>query len=180
MLQVKIERKRSKRASPEQLGAGKAPATAQKTVLDLAFAMNMYDLTGSELFCEVKRDTRCLMGWSDSTVVLAFRGTASMTNALSDLQVVCLSRLLAGCVYHSQISAGLHAVLTQSSACSSASCVGCANRSNKQWGDKDSVWCLCGGSHCCYSAYSPWQYAHAIGTCIMPPDPMVVHAQSRL
>ncbi|KAL0038251.1 hypothetical protein WJX79_010181 [Trebouxia sp. C0005] len=83
---VKIERKRSKRASPEQLGAGKAPATAQKTVLDLAFAMNMYDLTGSELFCEVKRDTRCLMGWSDSTVVLAFRGTASMTNALSDLQ----------------------------------------------------------------------------------------------
>ena len=49
--------------------------------------MGMYDLTDSELFCEVKRDTRCLMGWNDSTIVLAFRGTASMTNALSDLQV---------------------------------------------------------------------------------------------
>ena len=83
---------------PEQLGAGKAPATAQKTVLDLAFAMGMYDLTDSELFCEVKRDTRCLMGWNNSTIVLAFRGTASMTNALSDLQVVYLTRLSAGCV----------------------------------------------------------------------------------
>ncbi|DBA92558.1 TPA: hypothetical protein ACH3X1_002782 [Trebouxia sp. C0004] len=83
---AKTERKRSKWAMPQQPDTGKLPATAQKTVLDLAFAMNMYDLTDSELFCEVKRDTRCLMGWSDSTIVLAFRGTASMTNALSDLQ----------------------------------------------------------------------------------------------
>ena len=59
--------------------------------------MDMYDLTDSELFCEVRRDTRCLMGWSDSTIVLAFRGTASMTNALSDLQVSYLSQHLAGC-----------------------------------------------------------------------------------
>lgn len=50
--------------------------------------MYLYDLTGSELFCELKRDTRCLMGWNDNTIVLAFRGTASMTNALSDLQVI--------------------------------------------------------------------------------------------
>ena len=50
--------------------------------------MDMYGLTDSELFCELKRDTRCLMGWSNSTIVLAFRGTASMTNALSDLQVL--------------------------------------------------------------------------------------------
>ena len=98
LLQAKIERKRSKRATPQQPDTSKAPATAQKTVLDLAFAMGMYDLTDSELFCEVKRDTRCLMGWNNSTIVLAFRGTASMTNALSDLQVVYLTRLSAGCV----------------------------------------------------------------------------------
>lgn len=49
--------------------------------------MSMYGLTHSELISELKRDTRCLMGWNKNTVVLAFRGTASVTNALSDLQV---------------------------------------------------------------------------------------------
>ena len=44
--------------------------------------------TDSELFTELKRDTRCLMGWNNNTIVLAFRGTASVTNALSDLQVM--------------------------------------------------------------------------------------------
>ncbi len=97
LLQAKIERKRSKRATSQEPDTSTAPATAQKTVLDLAFAMGMYDLTDSELFCEVKRDTRCLMGWNDSTIVLSFRGTASMTNALSDLQVSYLSLLSAGC-----------------------------------------------------------------------------------
>ena len=50
--------------------------------------MFMYGLTDSELFSELKRDTRCLIGWNNNTIVLAFRGTASMTNALSDLQVM--------------------------------------------------------------------------------------------
>lgn len=51
-------------------------------------AMSMYGLTDNELFSELKRDTRCLVGWSNKTIVLAFRGTASMTNALSDIQVM--------------------------------------------------------------------------------------------
>ena len=76
--------KRSKRVQSEQTEG----SSTQKTALRLQMAMDMCGLTDSELFCELKRDTRCLMGWSDSTIVLAFRGTASMTNALSDLQVL--------------------------------------------------------------------------------------------
>lgn len=94
MLQAvkKRERKRSNGLSPEKKAdASQMAQPTQKTSLQLQRAVDMCGLTGSELFCEVRRDTRCLMGWSDSTIVLAFRGTASMTNALSDLQVSHLS-----------------------------------------------------------------------------------------
>ncbi len=90
MLQAvkKSECKRSNGlSSEEKADASQMARPTQKTDLQLQRAIEMYGLTGSELFCEVKRDTRCLMGWNDSTIVLAFRGTASMTNALSDLQV---------------------------------------------------------------------------------------------
>ncbi|KAL3149444.1 hypothetical protein ABBQ32_002237 [Trebouxia sp. C0010 RCD-2024] len=59
---------------------------AAKTTLDLRTALGLYSLTDSNLFWELQRDTRCLLGWNDSTIVVAFRGTASMTNALSDIQ----------------------------------------------------------------------------------------------
>ena len=67
----------------------------ERTTLNLRTALGLYNLTDSELFWELQLDTRCLMGWSDTTIVVAFRGTASMKNALSDLQVsvilhVCL------------------------------------------------------------------------------------------
>ena len=91
---AKADRKRSKRSLLAQADASITPASAQKTVLDLQTSMEMYGLTDSELFCELKRDTRCLMGWSNSTIVLAFRGTASMTNALSDVQVIPQRRKL--------------------------------------------------------------------------------------
>ena len=100
MLQAvkKSERKRSNGVSSEEKAdASQMAQPTQKTSLQLQRAMDMYDLTGSELFCEVRRDTRCLMGWSDSTIVLAFRGTASMTNALSDLQVSHLTKSRAKC-----------------------------------------------------------------------------------
>ena len=61
---------------------------AERTTLSLHVAMGLYNLTDSELFWELQLDTRCLMGWSKSKIVVAFRGTASMTNALSDLQVL--------------------------------------------------------------------------------------------
>ena len=59
----------------------------QSTTLKLHTALGLYGLTDSELFWELQLDTRCLMGWSNDTIVVAFRGTASMTNAWSDLQV---------------------------------------------------------------------------------------------
>lgn len=33
------------------------------------------------------QDTKCLIGWSCDTIVIAFRGTASLANVASDLQV---------------------------------------------------------------------------------------------
>lgn len=58
-------------------------------MLTLETAMSLYGLTHSESLCEVKQDTRCLVSWGGSHVVVAFRGTASMRNALADLQVSC-------------------------------------------------------------------------------------------
>ena len=55
--------------------------------MDLHTALSLYSLTDSDLVWELQRDTRCLLGWNNSTIVVAFRGTASMTNALSDIQV---------------------------------------------------------------------------------------------
>ena len=60
---------------------------SERTTLSLETALGRYDLTDSELLWELQLDTRCLMGWSETKIVLAFRGTASMTNAWSDVQV---------------------------------------------------------------------------------------------
>jgi hypothetical protein len=43
-----------------------------------------------------KVDTKCLMAWNDSLVVLSFRGTASMRNVLADVKVPADQRLYAG------------------------------------------------------------------------------------
>lgn len=58
------------------------------TTLNLETALSLYGLTESQSFWEVQQDTRCLMGWGGNTVVVSFRGTASMKNALADLQVL--------------------------------------------------------------------------------------------
>ena len=36
---------------------------------------------------EPAKDTVCLLGWSKNILVIAFRGTASMTNVWADLSV---------------------------------------------------------------------------------------------
>ena len=65
----------------------KPAAEGARTILTLETAMGLYGLTRSESFWEVKQDTRCLISWGHRHVVVAFRGTASMRNALADLQV---------------------------------------------------------------------------------------------
>ena len=50
--------------------------------------MSLYSLTGFQKFQDPVLDTHALLGWSSDTAVLAFRGTASLTNACSDLRVM--------------------------------------------------------------------------------------------
>ncbi len=58
--------------------------------LSLETAMGLYGLEHSELFWEKALDTKLLLAWSDKTIVMAFRGTASMANALADVQARAL------------------------------------------------------------------------------------------
>ena len=77
---------KDKQATQEKLGGTSFTAS---TTLNVDTALSLYKLTRSQSFWETKQDTRCLVGWGNSTVVVAFRGTASMKNALADLQVPC-------------------------------------------------------------------------------------------
>lgn len=98
-------------ASPPQQHAG------AKTTLRLPTALSLYGLTHSELLWELQLDTRCLMGWNDSTIVLAFRGTASITNAWSDLQVG------APCPYISAACRSKNVNVIESNACPHFRCL---------------------------------------------------------
>ena len=49
--------------------------------------MALYKLEHSELFWEKALDTKLLLAWNRDTIMLVFRGTASLANALADLQV---------------------------------------------------------------------------------------------
>ncbi|DBB14802.1 TPA: hypothetical protein ACH3X3_004411 [Trebouxia sp. C0006] len=71
----------------EQAPPRPAPVQPPRTDLDLPTALSLYGLTDSELFWELQTDTRCLMGWSQDKIVVSFRGTASMKNAVADMQV---------------------------------------------------------------------------------------------
>ena len=87
-------------AQSEQLAAGasekalngqqeklQGTSFSASTSLTLETAMSLYQLNQSQSFWEIEQDTRCLVAWGSNTVVVAFRGTASMKNALADLQV---------------------------------------------------------------------------------------------
>lgn len=54
---------------------------------DMETAMHLYDLQHYELLWEPAEDTKCLFSWSRTKIVVAFRGTASLSNVLADLQV---------------------------------------------------------------------------------------------
>lgn len=79
----------SNETSPEPRSA--SPTFAARTTLTVNGALGLYSMTDSESFWEIKQDTRCLIGWGNHTVVVAFRGTASMRNALADMQVTALA-----------------------------------------------------------------------------------------
>ena len=92
---AQYQRKPSCRAAEQHTAAAPPQQhTAERTTLTLPTALGLYGLTHSELLWELQLDTRCLLGWNDSKIVLAFRGTASISNAWSDLQVMMLSAQL--------------------------------------------------------------------------------------
>ena len=49
--------------------------------------MGLYGLEDAQLFIEQRCDTKMLMAWNRTTIVMAFRGTSSRTAAFYDLQV---------------------------------------------------------------------------------------------
>ena len=49
--------------------------------------MSLYGLANFKLFWNPSTHTKALLAWNGDTAVLAFRGTVSLTNAFSDLQV---------------------------------------------------------------------------------------------
>ena len=49
--------------------------------------MQLYGLKQLRIVREEKLDTKCFLAWNEDILVLAFRGTASTRNAISDLQV---------------------------------------------------------------------------------------------
>ncbi|KAK9865737.1 hypothetical protein WJX84_003638 [Apatococcus fuscideae] len=64
--------------------AGKLPGGLD---FDIKTAMDLFGLEHVKVIREPADDTKVLVGWSASTVVLAFRGTNSFTNAKRDAQV---------------------------------------------------------------------------------------------
>ena len=72
-------RRRTARRTPEAVQAA------------MEVAMSLYSLSGLKLFREPVQDTKALLAWNWDMAVLAFRGTASLTNACSDLQVTAMS-----------------------------------------------------------------------------------------
>ena len=49
--------------------------------------MGMLGLEQVQLFWERSLDTKVLIGWSSDTIVISVRGTASLRNAIADIQV---------------------------------------------------------------------------------------------
>ena len=70
---------------------GGLPLQALESKVLLDTAMSLYNLEHSELYWEKAQDTKLLITWNHDTIVIAFRGTSSMANALADLQVDCLA-----------------------------------------------------------------------------------------
>ena len=91
---AQYQRRPSCRAEQTTAAAPPLQHKAERTTLSLPTALGLYGLTHSELLWELQLDTRCLLGWNDCKIVLAFRGTASISNAWSDLQVMMLSAQL--------------------------------------------------------------------------------------
>ena len=83
-----------KQKQTDQKQADKKQRASDKTRAALDAAMGLYGLSSFKLFWNPTTDTKALLAWNGETAVLAFRGTASLTNAWLDLKVLSLLLLL--------------------------------------------------------------------------------------
>ena len=67
------------------------PATATRIVTRLPNQQTFSESTGHS-------DVQVLLAWSSTKVLVSFRGTASLANALADIQVTCPSLFLQECL----------------------------------------------------------------------------------
>lgn len=63
------------------------PVAAQEAAGDDASLHTALGLTHHEVIWERRWDSKCVVAWGSSTVLVAFRGTASLSNVLSDIKV---------------------------------------------------------------------------------------------
>ena len=103
--------------------------------------MSLYGLTSFKLFWNPSTDTKALLAWNGETAVLAFRGTASLTNAWLDLKV-CDSRSLAAA------AAGVHVSAASPQAQAELTAMGCACVQN---------WCADSTLRCAMLHDCSWQ-----------------------
>ncbi|KAL3155626.1 hypothetical protein ABBQ38_010824 [Trebouxia sp. C0009 RCD-2024] len=73
-------------SDPATPAVGRCAAQLERTTLSLPAALSLYQLTESKLLTELQTDTRCLLAWNATRIVITFRGTASVKNAKADLQ----------------------------------------------------------------------------------------------
>ena len=62
----------------------------------MGWGYELLGLEAHELIWEHRLDTKALLGWGPGGIAVAFRGTASLRNALSDLQVGLMRPILLG------------------------------------------------------------------------------------
>jgi hypothetical protein len=71
---------------PQRNSASK-PRNPLPTDFSMDVALGLYDLEHMEVFVEHQHDTVALLGWGPTNVVLTFRGTTTLKNVFTDLQV---------------------------------------------------------------------------------------------
>ena len=67
--------------------ATKGPTTSSPLAGNLPFALQLYGLHSAELIWEKQTDIKALLAWGGNTIMVAFKGTSSMENAMTDINV---------------------------------------------------------------------------------------------
>lgn len=66
---------------------GNADASSVPALYSVADSLSLYDLTHTEIIYDRLTDTKALMAWGGTTLVVAFKGTSSFENVVTDLNL---------------------------------------------------------------------------------------------